>query len=103
MRHFALAGALILLSACTTTRRPDQSKTGLDFLISCGSSMTWNLCYVKANQICPAGYATLSEHANFDRNELFVECTEEPVNPKVVPSQGELQSNRYESAKNAVL
>ena len=59
---------------CTTTqeiRRPDGST---EFLIACGASLGWNICYDKANEICPGGYKTLAEDAGFNRKELRISC-----------------------------
>jgi len=67
---FLLAG----LAGCTTTqeiRRPDGST---EMLIACGASLGWNICYDKANEVCPSGYTTLSENAGFNRKELRIAC-----------------------------
>jgi hypothetical protein len=64
----------VFLVGCTTTqeiRRPDGST---EFLIACGASLGWNICYEKANEICPGGYKTLSEDAGFNRKELRIVC-----------------------------
>ena len=70
--------AILFLSmffvGCTTTqeiRRPDGST---EFLIACGASLGWNICYDKANEICPGGYKTLAEDAGFNRKELRISC-----------------------------
>lgn len=73
-RITAAAVLLLLLAGCTTTqeiRRPDGT---VEYLIACGASLGWNICYEKANQICPAGYTTLSEDAGFNRKELRIAC-----------------------------
>jgi hypothetical protein len=64
----------IFIFGCTTTqeiRRPDGKK---EFLIACGASLGWNICYEKANQICPNGYETIKEDAGFNRKELRILC-----------------------------
>ena len=75
MKRITAAAILILLLAgCTTTqeiRRPDGT---VEYLIACGASLGWNICYDKANQICPGGYTTLSENAGFNRKELRITC-----------------------------
>ena len=75
MRRITAAVVLLLLLAgCTTTqeiRRPDGT---VEYLIDCGASLCWDICYEKANQICPAGYTTLSEDAGFNRKELRIAC-----------------------------
>jgi len=65
---------LICLAACTTTqeiRRPDGA---IEYLVACGASLGWNICYDKANNLCPTGYTTLSEQGGFNRKELRIEC-----------------------------
>lgn len=75
MKRIMVAAVLILLlGGCTTTqeiRRPDGT---MEYLIACGASLGWNICYDKANQICPEGYTTLSEDAGFNRKELRIAC-----------------------------
>lgn len=65
---------LCVLAGCTTTqeiRRPDGST---EYLIACGAGLGWNICYERANEVCPAGYKTLSEDAGFNRKELRISC-----------------------------
>ena len=66
--------SITLLAGCTTTqeiRRPDGS---VEYLVACGASLGWNICYDKANELCPEGYKTLSEDAGFNRKELRIAC-----------------------------
>lgn len=65
---------LFLAEGCTTVqeiRRPDGEK---EFLIACGAALGWNICYDKANDICPKGYKTLAQDAGFNRKELRISC-----------------------------
>jgi hypothetical protein len=75
MKKITIAVALILLLASCTTiqeiKRPDGTT---EYLIACGASLGWNICYDKANQVCPWGYTTLSEDAGFNRKELRITC-----------------------------
>jgi len=76
MKPARIAVVLLLLAAtgCTTTqqiRRPDGT---IEYLIACGASLGWNICYDKANEVCPSGYTTLSEDAGFNRKELRIAC-----------------------------
>ena len=78
----ALAG----LAGCTTTEainRPDGSK---DYVIACGAGLGWNICYSKANEVCPSGYKTVSQDGGFNRKELTISC------PAPVASAQPLQS-----------
>jgi hypothetical protein len=61
-------------AACTTTqeiRRPGGER---EFLIACGASLGWNICYDRANEVCPQGYLTVSETPGFNRKELLIYC-----------------------------
>lgn len=76
MKLIKIAVVLMLLTitGCTTTqkiRRPDGT---IEHLIACGASLGWNICYDKANEVCPSGYTTLSEDAGFNRKELHIAC-----------------------------
>lgn len=74
MRKIITLVIAVAISACTTTqeiRRPDSS---IEYLIACGASLGWDICYAKANEVCPAGYNTLSESAGFNRKELRISC-----------------------------
>ena len=65
-----------LVSGCTTAqeiRRPNGER---EFLIACGAALGWNICYDRANELCPSGYKTLSEQAGFNRKELRIACPE---------------------------
>lgn len=78
----AVVVSILLLVGCTTTqeiRRPDGT---VEYLIACGAGLGWNICYDKANQICPGGYTTLSEDAGFNRKELRIACP-----PAKIPTQ----------------
>ena len=69
-----LAGAALLLGACTTSqvvRRPDGT---VEYQIACGAATGWNICYDRANELCPTGYTTLSQEGGFNRKELRVAC-----------------------------
>ena len=77
MRAFTIAAAALaiaLLAGCTTAeeiRRPDGS---VEYQIACGAATGWNICYDRANELCPAGYETLSKDAGFNRKEMRIRC-----------------------------
>lgn len=74
MKLFVLIVITVTTLACTTAqeiRRPDGST---EYRIACGAGLGWNICYDKANKVCPSGYTTLSEDAGFNRNELQISC-----------------------------
>lgn len=73
-----LAACLVLvaigLGACTTAqeiKRPDGSS---EYVIACGAGTGWNVCYKRANKVCPRGYNTLSKDPGFNRKELRISC-----------------------------
>jgi len=88
-RSLALPCLPLVLAACAAQPRyvlVQEQHPGIEHLVSCAASMTWNICYQKAEEICPGGYTTLSEHANHGRNELFVHCQPgESQRPEVAP------------------
>jgi hypothetical protein len=45
-----------------------------EYLIAYGASLGWNICYNKANKLCPTGYTTVAERAGFNRKELRIAC-----------------------------
>lgn len=78
----AIVAASLLLLGCTTTqeiRRPDGT---IEYLVACGASLGWNICYEKANELCPSGYTTLSESAGFNRKELRIACPRASKQPQ---------------------
>jgi hypothetical protein len=94
MRTMLIAAALLIVTGCTTTqeiRRPDGS---VEHLIACGASLGWNICYDKANQICPSGYTTLSADAGFNRKELRISCS---AAGKVEPRAGQEQQQQQQT------
>ena len=75
------AVALIALAACTTVeevRRPDGSR---EYLIACGASSGWNICYSRANELCPSGWNTVRQDGGFNRKEMVIACPNEPRRP----------------------
>lgn len=77
MRPIQQIAAVLLLAAasgCTTTQEIRRPNGTVEYLIACGASLGWNICYDKANEICPSGYKTLAENAGFNRKELRIAC-----------------------------
>jgi hypothetical protein len=69
-----LALAATVLCGCTTAQPINRADGGHDYVIGCGAGLGWNICYDRANELCPAGYTTASKVAGFDRKELTVSC-----------------------------
>ena len=63
-----------LTAGCTTVQEIRRPNGEIEYLIACGASTGWNVCYDKANEVCPDGYITLSEDAGFNRKELRIVC-----------------------------
>lgn len=74
MKVISLVTAAMLLAACTTTTEINRGEGKKQFLIACGSSTPWSICYDKANEVCPSGYEDVSTSGGFNRKELTVEC-----------------------------
>jgi hypothetical protein len=81
MRMARVTGSLVALSAlagaCTTTEEIVRPDGRVEYLIACGASLGWNVCYDRANEVCPDGYETLREEAGFNRKELRIYCPNE--------------------------
>lgn len=73
-RITAVTVLILLLAGCTTTKEIRHPEGTVEYLIACGASLGWNICYDKANQICLGGYTTLAEDAGFNRKELRIAC-----------------------------
>jgi hypothetical protein len=67
---------VFLIAGCTTTQEIKRPGGNTEYLIACGASLGWNICYDQANKVCPKGYITLSEAAGFNRKELRIACPE---------------------------
>lgn len=73
-RVFVALSSLCLAAACSTAQEIKRPGGEAEWLISCGASQGWNVCYAKANEVCPQGYQTASQDAGFNRKELRVKC-----------------------------
>lgn len=72
--------AFMMLVGCTTTQEIKRPNGAVEYVIACGAGSGWNVCYHKANEICPTGYTTVSEDAGFNRKELHIACPK-PLSP----------------------
>lgn len=63
-----------LIVSCTTTQEIKRPNGDKEYLIACGAGLGWNICYEKANELCPSGYKTISENSGFNRKELRIIC-----------------------------
>ena len=85
MRPRQIIAAFLLLIAttgCTTTQEIRFPDGTIDYLIACDASLGWNICYDKANEVCPSGYTTIFEDAGLNRKELRIACPGAESRPK---------------------
>lgn len=73
-RYLAACVGVALLVGCTTAQRIDRPDGTVDYEIACGAALGWNICYDRAQKMCPAGYSTLSEDQGFNRKALRIKC-----------------------------
>ncbi|MEI7174824.1 hypothetical protein [Pectobacterium carotovorum] len=74
MKIALITVTVFLLVACSTAqeiKRPDGS---IEYDIQCGAATGWDVCYSKANDVCPNGYQDLSREGGFNRKELRILC-----------------------------
>ncbi|MGF6440125.1 hypothetical protein QF002_000934 [Paraburkholderia youngii] len=76
-RVVLVAGSLAALTACTTAQEIRRPGGSTEYVIGCGAGTGWNVCYARANELCPSGYNTLAEDAGFNRKELRIACPAE--------------------------
>jgi hypothetical protein len=73
-RLFTLLFTSLFVTGCTTSQEIRRPNGESEYLIGCGASTGWNICYEKANELCPQGYKTLLEDSGFNRKELRIVC-----------------------------
>lgn len=76
--RLAMACGVLLSAACATSQEIKRPGGDREFLIACGSGSGWDVCYRKANEVCPSGYSTLREEGGFSRKELHIACSAGP-------------------------
>jgi hypothetical protein len=74
-RTLATILTLMLITGCTTLQEIKRPNGEVEYLIACGASLGWNICYDRANKVCPTRYTTLSERSDFNRKELRIACS----------------------------
>lgn len=63
-----------LLAGCSTSQEIKRPDGVSEYDIQCGSATGWDVCYSKANEVCPGGYQDLSKEGGFNRKELHILC-----------------------------
>jgi hypothetical protein len=74
MKRIGISLLCFLCAGCTTVQEVKRPDGRPEYIVACGAATGWNVCYDKANQICPGGYTTISEDAGFNRKELRIAC-----------------------------
>ena len=68
----------LVATGCTTKILRPSGET--DYVISC-TPFGWNICYERANKVCPTGYQTELEYGWGIRNELRISCPGQRATP----------------------
>lgn len=95
MKAVLVAAVLFVLAGCTTTQEIRRPGGAIEYLIACGAALGWNICYKKANELCPTGYNTLSQDAGFNRKELRISCPGAKHAAETVRSSGRRTGPAY--------
>ena len=74
MWKFFIIGIAFGTLGCTTMHRVYAKDGNEALLIECGSAVSQSVCHDRAKEECPRGYAVLSEHRGFNRQEIKVRC-----------------------------
>jgi hypothetical protein len=69
-----ILAAVALLCGCTTAQEVRRPGGAREFLIACGASTGWNICYARANELCPTGWTTVRQDGGFNRKEMVIAC-----------------------------
>lgn len=69
-----IIACITILPGCTTTTKINRGDGKGQYIIACGASTPWGICYEKANSLCPNGYSDVLKDQGFNRKELTVEC-----------------------------
>ncbi|MGM8755992.1 hypothetical protein ACS6JK_19120 [Enterobacter chuandaensis] len=64
----------VMLVGCSTSQEIKRSDGSSEYDIQCGASTGWDVCYAKANEVCPNGYQDLSKDGGFNRKDLRILC-----------------------------
>lgn len=74
MKVLMLIASACILAACSTSQEIKRSDGSSEYDIQCGAATGWDVCYSKANEVCPGGYQDLSKEGGFNRKELHILC-----------------------------
>lgn len=74
MKKLSIIFALAMLVGCATAQKINRPDGSNEYIVQCGAGTGWGICYSKANELCPSGYADLSTDSGFNRKELRIRC-----------------------------
>lgn len=74
MKKVSVIIAMVMLAGCATAQKINRPDGSTEYIVQCGAGTGWNICYSKANELCPSGYADLSKDGGFNRKELRILC-----------------------------
>jgi hypothetical protein len=74
MKAFWMGLLVLGLTACTTEQKITRPGGRTEYVVACGASTGWNICYQRANELCPQRYETVSEEDGFNRKEMRIAC-----------------------------
>ena len=83
LKHRLLGTSIVItalvLASCTTSD-PDGHVYSL---VACGGGSTGvsNICYARAEQLCPGGYTVLSEDQHSEPQEMHIACRRQSAEP----------------------
>ena len=75
--YIVLLSTAFLLEGCTIVQEHKPRGGAVQYIINCGAFTGWNICYEKANELCPNGYSDVSKLIIiplFNMKELTIEC-----------------------------
>ena len=75
MKTAAAVLVLLALTGCATSQKILRPGGVSEYRVECPPSLSWGVCYSKANEVCPDGYNTLAQtYSFFSGKELRIQC-----------------------------
>lgn len=74
MNKIILLAITVYLTGCATAQKINRPDGSTEYLVQCGAGTGWDVCYSKANELCPVGYSDVSKESGFNRKELRIKC-----------------------------
>lgn len=74
LKRLMILAGVSLLASCATSQEIKRPNGSSEYDIQCGAATGWDVCYSKANKVCPSGYQDISKEGGFNRKELHILC-----------------------------